>query len=68
MPSAGGAARAFAEAGGALLVAPFDIPIGRCAVVADPWGNPLVLLDMSKGRLVTDTEGNITGVEPLENT
>ena len=68
VPSADAAARAFVAAGGSLLVAPFDIRIGRCAVVADPWGNPLVLLDMSKGRLVTDAEGNVTGVEPLENT
>lgn len=45
--------------GGRVLVAPFDIPIGRCAVVADPWGNRLVLLDGSKGRLVTDAAGNV---------
>jgi predicted enzyme related to lactoylglutathione lyase len=28
---------------------PFDIAIGRCAVVADPFGNALCILDMSKG-------------------
>ena len=44
------------EAGGSVAVQPFDIQIGRCAVVEDPWGNPLVLLDMSKGRLVTDCD------------
>ncbi len=61
--SADEAARRVVEAGGKLLAGPFDIQIGRCAVVEDPWGNALVLLDMSKGRLVTDEHGNIIGVE-----
>lgn len=65
VPSADTAAQAFVEAGGRLLAGPFDIRVGRCAVVADPWGNPLVLLDMSKGRLTTDAQGNVTGVEPI---
>ena len=55
----------FERAGGKVIVSPFDIQIGRCAVVEDPWGNPLVLLDTSKGLLATDAEGNIIGnVEP----
>jgi len=55
----------FEQAGGKVIVSPFDIQIGRCAVVEDPWGNPLVLLDISKGLLATDSEGNIIGnVEP----
>jgi lactoylglutathione lyase len=41
----------FVAAGGSVVVDPFDIEIGRCAVVADPWGNRLVLLDLSKGPL-----------------
>ena len=59
-------AAAFIEgAGGKVIVSPFDIQIGRCAVVEDPWGNPLVLLDISKGLLATDSKGNIIGnVEP----
>jgi len=32
------------------------------AVVADPFGNVLVLLDLSKGHYITDTTGNVTGV------
>ena len=52
----------FTAAGGRVLVAPFDIPIGRCAVVADPWDNTLVLLDNSKGVFVTDDDGTVTGV------
>ena len=47
------------RAGGRVIVAPFDIPIGRCAVVADPWGNRLVLLDNSKGLLLTDANGQV---------
>lgn len=49
-------------AGGRVLRVPFDSPIGRCAVVADPWGNRLVILDTSTGLLVTDERGAVTGV------
>jgi predicted enzyme related to lactoylglutathione lyase len=28
---------------------PFDIAVGRCAVLEDPFGNVLCILDMSKG-------------------
>lgn len=49
------------KAGGKVIVPPFDIQIGRCVVVEDPWGNPLVLLDMSKGPLQTDANGNVIG-------
>ena len=59
--SADQAAQAIERAGGRVLVSPFDIQIGRCVVVQDPWGNELVLLDMSKGSLRTDAAGNILG-------
>ena len=59
--SADEAALRMAEAGGTVLVPPFDIQIGRCTVVEDPWGNRLVLLDLSKGPLVTDSSGNVVG-------
>ena len=62
--SADRAAERFVEAGGSIVAEPHDVQIGRCAVVQDPWGNRLVLLDMTKGKLVTDSEGNITGNEP----
>jgi predicted enzyme related to lactoylglutathione lyase len=52
------------QAGGSVLVAPFEIQIGRCVVVCDPWGTPLVLLDASKGLLTTDDEGYVTGNQP----
>ena len=44
----------FTAAGGTVLRGPFDIQIGRCALVADPWGNVLVILDASKGTLRVD--------------
>lgn len=52
--SADAAAARFIEAGGTLIAPPFDIPIGRCAVMKDPWGNRLVMLDHSKGRVQTN--------------
>jgi predicted enzyme related to lactoylglutathione lyase len=56
------AVAAVRAAGGRVVAAPVDIPVGRAAVVADPFGNELVLLDLSKGRYVTDDAGNVTGV------
>lgn len=55
--SADDAARRFVEAGGTVVVGPFDIKIGKCVVVKDPWGNQLVLLDTTKGLLKTDENG-----------
>lgn len=57
------AAARFAEAGGTLVSPPEDIPVGRVAVVQDPFGNRLVLLDLSKGRYTTDAEARVTGVD-----
>jgi len=63
--SADEAAKSIEQAGGKVSLPPFDIQIGRCVVLEDPWGNPLVLLDTSKGLLKTDTEGNVLGnIEP----
>jgi catechol 2,3-dioxygenase-like lactoylglutathione lyase family enzyme len=45
-----------------VIVEPHDIPVGRLAVVVDPFGNTLVLLDLSKGTYDTDIDGNVTGV------
>lgn len=50
------AAEEFVVQGGSIVVAPFEIAIGRCVVVSDPWGTHLVLLDTSKGLLKTDSE------------
>jgi predicted enzyme related to lactoylglutathione lyase len=55
--SADDAALAIQEAGGRLVTGPFDIPVRRVAVVADPFGSVLVLAGLSKGRYVTDRTG-----------
>ncbi|HSR86977.1 MAG TPA: VOC family protein [Streptosporangiaceae bacterium] len=60
--SADDAAAAVQAAGGQIITEPLDISVGRLAVVADPFGNTLVLLDLSKGRYVTDDAGNVTAV------
>ncbi len=60
--SADDAATAIAAAGGRVLASPFDIPVGRVAVVADPFDNVLVLIDLSKGRYATDEHGTVTAV------
>ena len=57
--SADETAKFIEQSGGKVIVPPFDIQIGRCVVVEDPWGNPLVLLDASKGPLKTDTDGKV---------
>ena len=58
------AVEAFLSAGGEAVENPFDIAIGRCARVRDPFGNELVLLDQSKGVLATDRNGRVVGVTP----
>ena len=57
------AAQRFVDSGGRIVSGPFDIAIGKCAVVSDPWGNVLVMLDLTKGKLTIDAEGNATGNE-----
>ena len=51
----------FEKSGGRVEAAPFDIDIGKCAVVSDRWGNSYCLLDMTKGTYTTDEQGNVTG-------
>jgi predicted enzyme related to lactoylglutathione lyase len=59
--SAAEAARVVVRAGGRIVSGPFDIPVGSVVVVADPFGNVLVLVDLSKGRYTTDADGGVTG-------
>lgn len=61
--SADEAAAAICAAGGRMVAEPSDIPVGRVAVVADPFGNALVLVDLSRGTYATDAVGNVTGVQ-----
>lgn len=57
--SADRAASEMRAAGGRIVSAATDIPVGRVAVVADPFDNLLVLLDLSKGRYLTDAARNV---------
>lgn len=41
----------FTRAGGTLVEGPFEIEVGHCAVVKDPFGNRLVLLDLRYGSI-----------------
>ena len=59
------AAERIAAAGGQVLAPPIDIPVGRVGVVADPFGNVLVLVDLSTGRYATAADGSVTGVDGL---
>jgi predicted enzyme related to lactoylglutathione lyase len=56
------AMRQFVASGGSVVSGPFEIPVGRGLVVADRFGNELVLLELSKGRYITDGDGNVIGV------
>ena len=60
--SADRAVDAFVRAGGSVVVPPEDIPVGRVAVVGDPFGNELTLVDLSKRTYETDAQGKITGI------
>ena len=60
--SADEAAREITAAGGKTIAGPLDIPVGRVAIVADPFGNVLVLVDLSKGSYETDQAGQVKGV------
>lgn len=50
------------RAGGRVEAGPSDIPVGRVAVARDPFGNRLTLVDLTRGRYVTDASGRVTGV------
>lgn len=55
------AVKTIESAGGKVITGPFDIKIGKCAVIEDPWTNQYVILDSTKGTFVTDSEGNVIG-------
>lgn len=60
------AVEVFKNAGGKVMVQPEDIPVGKVAVVEDPFGNKLTLVDLSKGQYETDKSGSITSVKGSE--
>ena len=49
----------FKTAGGTVIAGPFEIKIGLCVVVKDPWGNKFIMLDLSKGLLSVDSDKNV---------
>jgi len=49
------------SAGGQIVYGPFEIKIGKCAVIRDPWDNEYVILDSTKGTFITDGDGKIIG-------
>jgi hypothetical protein len=51
-------------AGGRVAVAPFEIQVGRCVVVEDPYSMRLVLPDGSKESLLTGAADTIIALAP----
>jgi lactoylglutathione lyase len=49
----------YEEQGCHILVAPFDITIGKCAVIKDPFGTRLCILDLTKGLRPLNLTGSI---------
>jgi predicted enzyme related to lactoylglutathione lyase len=47
------------HSGGTLITGPIDIPVGRAAVIQDPFGNHLVLVDLSMGLYTTNPDGTV---------
>ncbi len=48
----------YAAQGCQILDAPFDIRIGKCAVIRDPFGTRLCILDMTKGARPLNLAGS----------
>jgi predicted enzyme related to lactoylglutathione lyase len=65
--SADSAAERFVEAGGKVIIQPFNTLNGRAAVVQDPFGNVFALRDDRLGELITDEAGVVLGTEGGEN-
>jgi lactoylglutathione lyase len=44
------AVKSYAEKGCRVLEPPFDVLIGKCAVIQDPFGTTICILDLGSGR------------------
>src|SRR5580704_104144 len=53
---------AFLGAGGESVQPPFDIAIGRCARIRDPFGNELTILDSQKDRWLRVLTGELSAL------
>jgi predicted enzyme related to lactoylglutathione lyase len=56
------AADLFVTNGGKIKEGPIEIPVGKVVVVEDPFGNEIILIDLSKGHYQTSIDGNVVGV------
>jgi predicted enzyme related to lactoylglutathione lyase len=56
------AADLFVTNGGKIKEGPIEIPVGKVMVVEDPFGNEIILIDLSKGHYQTSIDGNVVGV------
>jgi catechol 2,3-dioxygenase-like lactoylglutathione lyase family enzyme len=54
-------------AGASAIMPPFEIAIRKCAVLRDPFGNVLTILDQSKGPLQVDESGNVLEREEVKH-
>ena len=59
VPSVPDAVAALTAAGAILVFGPADIPVGRVAVLTDPFGNPISVLDLSRGRYTTGPDSQV---------
>jgi predicted enzyme related to lactoylglutathione lyase len=50
------AVKSYGEKGCRVLEPPFDVLIGKCAVIQDPFGTVICLLDLTSGRRPTYIE------------
>jgi len=48
--------RSWHDAGRPVLRQPFEIAVGWCAALADPFGNAVCILDLSKGTRTTQDQ------------
>ncbi|WP_371803877.1 VOC family protein [Candidatus Lokiarchaeum ossiferum] len=53
----------FTNIGGTILSGPFDIDIGKCAVLQDPWHHQYVVLDSQKGLYQVNDNKEVIKVE-----
>jgi hypothetical protein len=53
---------ALVDAGCRVVAGPFPIAIGKCAVITDPFGNSLTLVDMTKGAPGGEPRRHLIGV------
>ncbi len=45
-----------------MITPPFDYPVCRVAKVADPFGNALIVLDLSRGQYLTGGDRRVIGL------